>query len=368
MTNKNLYNIALTQIFGIGDILTKNLIAYCGSSEAVFHEKKSHLEKIPGIGTITASTIIQGKQDALTRAEEELVFIEKYKIETLFFTDENYPARLKHCVDSPPLLYFKGNANLNNEKIISIVGTRNATDYGKDLCKNLIEELASLNITVVSGLAYGIDITAHKVCVENNIPTIGVLAHGLDKIYPAVHKPTAEKMIENGGILTDFISKTKPDKENFPKRNRIVAGIADATIVIESATDGGSLITAKIANSYNRDVFAFPGNIGKKYSEGCNELIKKNQAALITCAKDVIDMMLWEPQPTKKKKIQKELFVTLSTEEEKIVSVLKEKEKLHIDDICHNSKMPISKASALLLNLEFSGLIKSLPGKMYELV
>lgn len=359
------YKIALTLIPNIGDILAKRLVSYCGSVEAVFSEKRSALEKVPGIGTMYAKSVLS--QTVFERAEEELKFIEKYKIEPAFYLDANYPRRLTHCEDSPVMLYFKGDANLNAEKIISIVGTREATDYGRGLCEKLIEDIASYNPLIVSGLAYGIDVCAHRAAMDHGLKTIGVFAHGLDKVYPALHRPVAEKMVSHGGLLTDFTSKTRPDRENFPRRNRIVAGIADATIVIESKKDGGSLITADIANSYNRDVFAFPGRIGDIASEGCNTIIKQNKAALIQSAADLIYIMGWEPLKKKNAPQQRQLFVELKPEEEVLVNVLKEKESINVDDLCIISKMPMSKVSSLLLTLEFSGIVKSLPGKVYRL-
>lgn len=359
------YKIALSLIPNIGDILAKRLVAYCGSVEGVFKEKKSALEKIPGIGAFYAGAVIN--QNVFKRAEEEIRFIEKNKIQPLFYLDKEYPLRLTHCEDGPVVLYFKGETDFNTQKVLSIVGTRESTDYGERMCNKLIDELLAHNVLIVSGLAYGIDICAHKAAVRNGLPTVGVVAHGLDKIYPAIHKNTAEKMMHNGGLLTDFISNTKPNPENFPRRNRIVAGIADATIVIESKKDGGSLITAEIANSYSRDVFAFPGRVGDATSEGCNNLIKQNKAALIQSAADIIYLLGWEQPKNKKKNIQKQLFVELKPEEEVVVNFLKEKESVNIDELCFSTKMPISKVSALLLNLEFSGIVKSLPGKMYRL-
>lgn len=359
------YKIALSLIPTIGDIRAKRLVAYCGSVEAIFKEKKSNLEKIPGIGSIYADAVLN--HSLFDRAEEEIKFIEENNITPVFYLDKDYPKRLTHCEDSPILLYFKGNADLNAEKTISIVGTRDATEYGKSICEKLIADLAIHNVTIVSGLAYGIDICAHRAALENNLSTICVLAHGLDKIYPAIHKSTAQKMLENGGWLSDFTSKNIPDRENFPRRNRIVAGISDATIVIESKKEGGSLITATIANSYNRDVFAFPGRVDDVCSEGCNSLIKQNKAALIQSAADIVYIMGWEQTKISKAPIQKKLFVELKPEEEILVNVLKEKKSVTIDDLCFATNMPMSKVSAFLLSLEFSGIVKSLPGKMYRL-
>lgn len=365
MENSLKFKIALSLIPTIGDIRAKRLVAYCGSVEAVFKEKKSSLEKIPGIGSSFAAAVLN--HTIFDRAEEEILFIEKNNITPIFYLDKNYPKRLTHCEDSPILLYFKGTANLNAEKTISIVGTREATDYGKTICETLITDLAIHNVTIVSGLAYGIDICAHRAALENNLPTICALAHGLDRVYPAIHRSTAEKMLENGGWLSDFTSKTIPDRENFPRRNRIVAGISDATIVVESKKGGGSLITANIANSYSRDVFAFPGKIDDVCSEGCNNLIKQNKAALIQSAADIVYIMGWEQTKISKNPIQKKLFIELKAEEEILVTILKEKNATTIDDICFAANMPMSKVSSLLLTLEFSGIVKSLPGKMYRL-
>lgn len=359
------YKIALTLIPNIGDILAKRLVAYCGSVQAVFEEKKSSLEKIPGIGSMHASAVIN--HTIFELAEEEIKFIEKNNIQPLFYLDSDYPKRLTYCEDSPVMLYYKGNVNLNSEKIISIVGTREATEYGKKMCEKLIADLAIHNVLIVSGLAYGIDICAHKAALDNGLPTVCTLAHGLDRIYPAIHKLTAQKMLENGGWLTDFTSKTAPDRENFPRRNRIVAGISDATIVIESKKSGGSLITADIANSYNRDVFAFPGRVDDVCSEGCNNLIKQNKAALIQSAADLIYILGWEQTKNVKAPQQKKLFLELSADEEVLVNVLKEKDSVTIDDLCFATKLPMSKVSGLLLTLEFSGIVKSLPGKAYRL-
>lgn len=361
-----IYKIGITLIDGVGDINAKALISYCGSAEAVFKEKKNRLMKIPGIGPVTAEAVIS--QKVLSRAEEEIKFIVKHKISALFFTDEIYPKRLKHCEDSPVMLYYKGNANINEKKILSIVGTRNATDYGKKIVETMMNNLVGQDVLIVSGMAYGIDICAHKASLENNLPTIGVLAHGLDRIYPSVHRSTAEKMVKNGGLLTDFISRTNPDKENFPKRNRIVAGMADATIVIESGKKGGSLITADIANSYNRDVFAFPGRVDDKYSEGCNFFIRTNRAALVNSAEDIIYSMGWEEKKKKSEvRSQKQLFVELSPEEKIIVDYLQNNEQANIDEMAYATKLSMGTLSTVLLTLEFSGLVKSLPGKMYQL-
>ena len=368
-TDPLIYNIGITLLPGVGDITAKNLIAYCGSAEAVFSEKRSRLEKIPGAGTMMVDTIMNSdiQKDALERAEEEIKFIEKENIIPLFFTDANYPKRLKECADSPVMLYTKGNMNLNAERIMSIVGSRKSTSYGKKICEQLVEAFASYNVLIVSGLAYGIDICAHRASLKNNLPTVGVLAHGLDNLYPSEHYNTSEKMLENGGLLSEFMSKTKMNPEYFPRRNRIVAGMADATIVIEATVKSGALITAEIANSYDRDVFAVPGRLDDSSSEGCNLLIKANKAMLMQSAEDVIRVMNWDVEGKKPKQTQQELFAHLSAEEETLVNILKQKEKAHVDDISHASGLAMSRTAALLLNLEFSGVIKSLPGKIYVL-
>jgi DNA processing protein len=354
---------------GVGDITAKNLIAYCGSTEEVFKANKKTLEKIPGIGTVLIDVISNGEiqSDALKRAEEEIKFIEKEKITVLFFTDKNFPYRLKQCDDAPVLLYNKGNADLNAEKIISIVGTRNATNYGRKTTEKIIKDLSPFSPLIVSGLAYGIDIVAHRAALKNNLQTVGVLAHGLDLLYPAEHANTAKQMTEQGGLLTEFISQTEMVPEFFPRRNRIVAGLADATIVIESKKSGGSLITADIANSYSREVFAVPGRLDESSSEGCNQLIKANKAMLIQSAEDIVKALNWDVQTKKPKQMQAELFKNLSGEEELLVNILKEKKGVHIDELSVVSNLPINKTATLLLNLEFSGIVKSLPGKIFEL-
>lgn len=369
MNNNLLYNIGITLIPGVGSITAKNLIAYCGNAEAVFKAKKRTLEKIPGIGPLLMDMLSNSdiQVDALKRAEAEIAYCEKEKITPLFFTDEQFPFRLKQCEDGPVLLFYKGNVDLNVAKVISIVGTRSATNYGKNIAEKIIEGLSPFSPLIVSGLAYGIDIIAHRASLKNNLFTIAVLAHGLDLIYPGNHANTAKQMVKQGGLLTEFISGTDMMPEYFPRRNRIIAGISDATIVIESKKTGGSLITADIANSYSRDVFAVPGRLGDPTSEGCNLLIKSNKAMLIQSAEDVIKALNWDTEIKKSKQTQTVLFKNLSGEEELIVNLLKTRKNMHIDDLSNETKLPMNKAASLLLNLEFSGVIKSLPGKMYEL-
>ena len=362
------YQIALTLVPGIGPILGKTLVSYCGGPEAVFRETKSRLKRIPRISEELAEAIV--RRDVFERAEEEAAFVKKNDINVLFFTDEEYPHRLKHCEDAPALLYYKGKGNLNHERVLAMVGTRNATDYGKKVCEDIITGLASLDVCIVSGLAYGIDTAAHKTAVKNNLSTVGVLAHGLEKIYPPENKSLATKMMNNGGVVTEFISGIKLDPAFFPKRNRIIAGMSDAVVIVESKENGGSLITAEIANTYNRDVFAIPGRAGDKFSAGCNELIKSNKAALVESAEDIMNQLGWRQEPGTKKASPSQLaiFNELKQDEKELVNILQQNGKLPIDSICLRARLPMSKVSSALLNLEFQGLVRSLPGKMYSLV
>lgn len=369
-TNELLYNIALKQIPGIGDGIAKNLIAYCGSAGAVFKANKNDLLKAPQVGEHIANIVLNARNNTeiFKRAEEEVKFIKEENIKPLFFTDALYPNKLKHCNDAPTLLFYKGNADLNREKIIAVIGTRNATDYGKQLTEKLIADLSDENILVVSGLAYGIDVYAHKAALANNLDTVGVLGHGLDILYPSLHANVASKMVNQGGLLTEFISQTNPGKENFPKRNRIVAGMCDAVVVVQSKKTGGALITAEIAHTYNRDVFAFPGNAEDEFSAGCNMLIKRNKAALIENAADLLYAMGWEQIENKKTKSnQFALPINLSDDENQIINLIKDSQPIHVDEICNKLQLTPGKASGLLLQLEFGNLIKSLPGKLYTL-
>jgi len=358
-----IYQIALTMIPNVGDKTGKRLVAYCGGVEAVFKEKKSMLSKIPGIGSYILRSF--NSTEILANAEKELNFINKYKIKCLFYLDDFYPSRLKHCVDSPVMLYYKGNSDLNVEKIISVVGSRRASEYGKSICYDIVSGLATQKVLIISGLAYGIDACSHKTALECNIPTVGVVGHGLDRIYPQLNKKLAESMLENGGILTEFISGTKPDKENFPKRNRIVAGLSDAVIIIEADRKSGALITADIANSYNRDVFAVPGRVGDEKSTGCNHLIKTNKAALVQSAEDIIYFMGWENEQNTNPNYQTTLFAELSEDEKKLVAILDENKVTGIDDLCILSGISMNKTASLLLNLEFKGIVKCMPGKRF---
>lgn len=360
-----IHQLALSFLPRVGDVTARALLSYCGDAEEVFRTKKAQLQKIPGIGGLTADAILN--HECFSRAEKELKFIEKYKIQILFCTDDRYPGRLKACYDAPVLLYYKGNADLNALKMVSVVGTRKATEYGRELCAMLVRDLKVHNPLVVSGLAYGIDGSAHKECLKNNISTIGVLGHGLDRIYPAQHRQLAEKMLAQGGLITEFPSDTIPDRENFPKRNRIIAGMSDVTIVVEASRKGGALITAEIANSYNRDVFAFPGRHNDEFSEGCNFLIKTNRANLISSVADLEYLLGWNESQVNNTKNQLAMLINLSEDEQKIADVLKENGVTGVDQLAILTKLPQSKLAVTILEMEMQGYLIAMPGKTYKL-
>jgi len=363
MTEQKLYEIALTLIPYIGVVNGKKLVAYCGGAEAVFRENKNALRQISGIH----ENVINGidSKEVMTRAEEEMMFIEKNGIKPLFYLDKDYPKRLQHCHDSPMMLYYKGNADLNAEKTVGIVGTRNITDYGRYVVEKLIEDLATDNVVIISGLAYGVDAAAHRAALKYDLATVGVLGHGMQTIYPAENRKLSTSMIEKGGILTEFVSGTKPDRENFPQRNRIVAGMVDCLVVIESALKGGAMITAEIANSYDREVFAMPGRVGDIYSEGCNQLIKTNKANLLVNAADIRYVMRWDVD-TKVVAKQMRLFRDFSEDEKKVMDVFAENNVVYIDDIIIGTDLSPSKIASILLSLEFDGVLTALPGKRYQ--
>lgn len=366
LSTELLYQVALTLVPNIGDIHAKALITHFRTASAVFSASKKELEGLEGIGAVRASAI--KKFHDFAKAEDEISFIEKYKITPLFINDKDYPQRLLNCYDSPTMLYYKGQADLNSPKIIAIVGTRNNNEYGKNICEKLIEELIEEDIMIVSGLAFGIDTVAHKSALKNDLKTIGVLAHGLDRVYPAQNSGLAKQMLSNGGgLLTEFRSKTIPDRQNFPSRNRIVAGISDAVVVIESGIKGGSLITAELGNGYNKDVFAFPGRVNDARSEGCNFLIKSNKAGLITGADDILENMGWKKKENITIKKQRELFIELNPDEKIIVNILQAQEQVHIDELFIKSRLNSSAVAAALLMLEMQSIVASLPGKMYKL-
>lgn len=359
------YAIALKQIPSVGDTTAKKLIQHFGSAKAIFKTPPSELKSITGIGKVKLNAF---KDPAyLTKAEEEVRFIEQEKINYTSFIDKDYPHYLKQCVDSPIVLFSKGNIDLQNKKIISIVGTRKITSSGIAFCEELIESIAPLNPVIISGFAYGADITAHKAAINNQLQNIACLAHGLDQIYPKVHKKYMKSVVENGGFMTDFCSYQKFDRNNFLARNRIIAGLSQATIVIESAEKGGSLVTASIANSYNRDVFAVPGRPTDQYSKGCNNLIKRQMAHLLTDPADLIYHLNWDISP-KKGNRQTQLNLDLTKDEEKCLVVLKEKRKAELDEIAISCEYTTSKTASILLSLELKNLVRPLPGKQFEYI
>lgn len=360
------YRIALSMVPNIGAVHARTLIDLYGDASAVFKSRKSLLEKTDGIGSVRAKNIKDFNN--FKRVSEEIAFINKYKIEALFLTDEKYPKRFLNCYDPPTMLYYRGVADLNCSKMLAVVGTRINTDYGKQVTELLVNELSALDIVIVSGLAFGIDVIAHKTALRCDLPTVGVVGHGMDTIYPSQHATLAKEMIRHGGLLTEFTSNTKPDKHNFPIRNRIVAGICDATIVIETSIKGGSMITAEMANSYNRDVFAIPGKITDTKSAGCNYLIKNNKAILLTDANQLIETLGWEEKKKKPLKAQRDLFIVLSEDEKIVTNILQQKEAVSIDELHHLSKISSSALASAILSLEFQSVIASLPGKSYKLL
>jgi len=368
MSSNLIYQIALSLFPRIGSVNSRRLVAYLGSLNAVFEASPKLLKDIPGIGEGLINILIGNRDEMLKRAEKEVDFIRKYNLKTFFYLDKDYPRRLAQCDDAPVILFQKGNADLNNPKIISVVGTRSATDYGRQITEELIAGISetNINVLVVSGLAFGVDATAHKSALKHKLPTLGIVGHGLDKIYPSVHTNLAREMIsEGGGVLSDFPSGSKIDPGNFPRRNRIIAGLSDCTIVVESGEKGGALVTADIANSYNRDVFAFPGRTGDPFSKGCNDLIRRNKAALIESSADLIEFMGWETNSVPRQQV---LMLDLSMEEQQIVDLLKSNEIITTDIASRELNMTVQSINSLMLNLEFKGVLKSLPGNRFKLM
>ncbi len=361
------HKIALGLIPHVGDINARKLVSHFGNVEAVFHESYRNLTKIPGIGSGLARYI--SDRSYLAAAEKEAEYVTKNNIKTFFYLDNDYPFRLRQCDDSPVVFFFKGNCDLDASKILSVVGTRSATTRGKEICEKIIGGLASTHpdLLIVSGLAYGIDITAHKAALSNNLSTIGVLANGLKTIYPSIHTSISQAMLKNGGLLTDFLSDALPERNNFIKRNRIIAGLADATLVVESGIKGGALITADIASSYNRDVLAVPGRPNDQYSAGCNSLIRSNKAALVESSDDIEYFLNWEPEKSKPP-VQRSLFSELNDTEKEIFELITKEGELNIDAICRALDLPVYKLSSRLLQMEFKGLVKCYPGNLYRTV
>lgn len=368
MDQNRLSLLALHFIPGIGDYLVRQLVSYCGSAEKVFKTPKGKLMKVPGVGAVTAQSIVTGKP--FREAEREMKRADDEGVDLLFFTDKKFPSRLKRVDDAPSLLYVKGNINFENPKVVAIVGTRQATAYGRERVEELIIGLTSHNALIVSGLAYGIDIHAHKQSLKHGLPTLGVMGSGIDVVYPPTHREVAKKMTATGGLITENSFGTKPDAHNFPARNRIIAGLCDALVVVEAAERGGALITAEIANSYNKDVFAYPGNIGQSHSVGCNNLIKMNKASLVTSVKDIEYIMNWSDETSNKKKCIPSIDLeSLEPEERRIAEFFREAGgQLTIDELSWRSNHPVSQLASLLLGMEFKGAVSSLPGKVYKMV
>lgn len=359
------YQVGLTLLEGVGDVLAKNLVSYCGSPEAVFKAPEGKLLKVPGIGKKTAKAIVS--QDVLDRAAAEVAFVKNKQLRTYFFPEKTYPQRLTHCADGPALLYGLGNFELNGNKVIGIVGTRNATSYGKDITRQIVKDLAPYKPVIVSGLAYGIDIAAHKAALEEDLATVAVLAHGLDRLYPAVHESVAKKMLVKGGLLTEFPSQTIPDAENFPQRNRVIAGLVDALIVVESDIKGGAVITANLAFSYNREVYAVPGRLSDQYSRGCNFLIQTNRAQVYSGVDELATNLRWEAAEQADDKSQRKLLLELTDDQKKIVKMLRKETAATADQVAAGTGFGPSKVSAVMLDLEFEGVVKALPGKRFAL-
>lgn len=367
MQEETRYQIALTRIPQIGSITAQQLMTYFGNATNIFKAGRRELEAVPMLGKVRAQAI--RNYHSFHDVDREMTFLQQFNINAICFTHPLYPKRLLHCHDHPFLLYYKGNADLNAKRIINVIGTRAPTPQGREVCAAIIAGLADSQVMVVSGLAYGIDGLAHNQAMQHGMPTVGILAHGLDRIYPEVHAGMARQMVEHGGLLTEYGRETMPDKPNFPRRNRIVAGMSDATVMIESGLKGGSMITAEIANSYNRDVFVVPGRVGDAKSAGCHHLIKNHQAMLITGAEDILKAMNWDdvvkkPVPV----VQQELRVELNEAERQILEIFHNKVDCHIDYIYGQSSMPGSQVAATIFSLEMNKLLKSMPGQRYQLV
>ena len=358
-----LHQIAITKINNVGPVSAKSIIAHLGSAQALWSATEADLVTIPQIAKITAKQIISERNEALSSAELELRFIEKNNVSTLYYLNDDYPRRLKYFDQSPVILYYQGTANLNPQRTIGIVGTRKPSEYGVIQCEKIVEGLKAYGVSIISRLAYGIDTTSHRKSVETGQETIGVLGHGLDMIYPAANRKLSQKMLDHGGLLSEFGHGSRPDRENFPMRNRIIAALSDAVIIVESAVKGGSIITATFADAYNKDVFAVPGRVNDEMSAGPNKLIKTHKAHMIESAEDISYIMRWEEisnQP-----VQAQLFVELSDREQSIVDYIRAHKELPIDTLQHLMQIPASELSSILIQLEFKGIVRPLPGKRY---
>ena len=368
-----IYSIALTKLKGLSLLNARALYDALGSAEEVFAHRKDIHAVIPDASKRLVEAL-SGVDDALRMAEKEMEFVERKRLNVLAIGDNDYPHRLRECEDAPLVLYQCGKTDLNRQRIICIVGTRRCSEYGRELCRNFIADLKRHlpDTLIVSGLAYGIDICAHRHCLEQGMDTVAVLAHGLDNLYPDVHRQTAADMIHNGGgLLTEYTTHTRPERQNFVRRNRIVAGLSDACIVVESSAKGGSLITAELSLNYNRDVFAFPGRVYDESSAGCNRLIRRHEATLITCADDFIDAIGWQSSAEKKdspKAIQQEIFPELTDEERLLVNALQQADDKHVNQLSIDTNIPYPRASMLLFDLEMRGIVMALGGARYRLL
>ncbi|MGK7393237.1 MAG: DNA-processing protein DprA [Candidatus Cyclobacteriaceae bacterium M3_2C_046] len=366
MNQDKLYQVALSLIPGIGNVLAKHLISYCGSAEAVFKSNAAKIKKIPGIGFKTAELL--KNKSVLNQAAIEIERAEKHEVQILHYADKNYPHRLKQFLNAPSILYYKGSTDLNAQKVVAIVGTRTATEYGKEIVEKIVAGMVKHQALIISGLAYGIDITSHKMSLKYGLPTVGVMASGLNIIYPYVHRPVAAQMLERGGLVSEHPIGIKPEAHHFPERNRIIAGMADAVIIVEAAQRGGALITAEIANDYHKDVFAVPGNLGQLYSVGCNQLIKDHKAHIFTSVEDLEYIMSWDFQDFSNHKPSVTIDQDLDESEIKVVELLQQAGSLLIDELSWKSQIPVNRMASLLLNLEFKGIVKSLPGKRFKII
>jgi len=364
--NELYYLLGLQKVKNVGDISARKLLRHFGSAQAVFEAAKKNRMDVPQIGSLMVDSI-KGFND-WAKVENEMRYIEKNHIRVVTVFDEDYPHKLFHAPDAPILFFWQGNGKFTAPHSISIVGTRNITNYGKRMVAEIIEGLKEYKPLIISGLAYGVDVEAHLNALKHDLPTIGVLGHGFNRIYPSVHNKIADKMLESGGLITEFWQSDIVDRNNFLKRNRIVAGLTEATLIIESAEKGGSLVTADIANSYNRDVFAVPGRASDSFSKGCNNLIMRNQAALVTSAEDIINYLQWEERRQKPANPQLNLFVDLTDEEQLIYDYLQDNGKIQLDELAISLQMPVSKLSGLLLNMELNNVVNSLPGKVFEII
>lgn len=369
--NAQLYEVALGMLPGIGNLTTRLLISYCGSAKAVFTTPKGKLLRIPNIGQTTVNAISQQAQEALRKAEETIRKAERQQVQLLFYTHPSYPSRLKTIADAPCLLYYQGSASLNPEKSVGLVGTRKATDYGRQMTAKIVKDLQKHRPLIVSGLAYGIDIAAHRAALQESLPTVGVMASGPDIIYPSLHRKTAEKMLEQGGLVTEYGFGVKPDAPRFPARNRIIAALSDCTIIVEATRKGGALITADLAHGYNKDVMAVPGNVDAPASEGCNYLIQSLRAAIYTKVEDLEQLMNWDIGSGKA--LHKPLSSRydpddFTDEEYSVIRLLADSKEELVDAISWKTQVPVSRLASLLLGLEFRGVLKVLPGKKYILI